>query len=81
MDSSHYYRQHWYWWGEAQYRAKTGKLELTTIPEEEWATVEQAALAFWDEIAAQSPATPRWSRSSRTTRRPCRRPARPTATA
>jgi TRAP-type mannitol/chloroaromatic compound transport system substrate-binding protein len=55
MDSSHYYRQHWYWWGEAQYRAKIGKLELTTIPEAEWATVEQAALAFWDEIAAQSP--------------------------
>jgi TRAP-type mannitol/chloroaromatic compound transport system substrate-binding protein len=55
MDSSHYYRQHWYWWGEAQYRAKIGKLELTTIPEAEWAQVEQAALAFWDEIAAQSP--------------------------
>ena len=41
MDSSHYYRQHWYWWGEAQYRAKTGKLELTTIPEAEWATLER----------------------------------------
>ena len=55
MDSSHYYRQHWYWWGEAQYRAKIGKLELTTIPDAEWAQVEQAALAFWDEIASQSP--------------------------
>ena len=55
MDSSHYYRQHWYWWGEAQYRTKGGKLELTTIPEEEWAGVERAALEFWDEIAEQSP--------------------------
>ena len=26
MDSSHYYRQHWYWWGEAHYRTKGGKL-------------------------------------------------------
>jgi TRAP-type mannitol/chloroaromatic compound transport system substrate-binding protein len=55
MDSSHYYRQHWYWWGEAEYRTRGGKLELTSIPAEEWATVERAALEFWDEIAAQSP--------------------------
>ena len=31
-----------------------GKLELTTIPDEEWAQVEQAALEFWDEVAQQS---------------------------
>jgi len=55
MDSSHYYRQHWYWWGEAQYRTKGGKLELTSIPSEEWKVVEDAALKFWDEIAAKSP--------------------------
>jgi TRAP-type mannitol/chloroaromatic compound transport system substrate-binding protein len=54
MDSSHYYRQHWYWWGEAHYRTTGGKLELTSIPQSEWATVEGAALAFWDEIAAES---------------------------
>ncbi|HXV23692.1 MAG TPA: TRAP transporter substrate-binding protein [Alphaproteobacteria bacterium] len=54
IDSSHYYRQHWYWWGEAHYRTTGGKLELTTIPESEWAKVEHEALAFWDEIAAQS---------------------------
>ncbi len=36
MDSSHYYRQHWYWWGEAHCRTTGGKLELTTIPDEEW---------------------------------------------
>ena len=51
MDSSHYYRQHWYWWGEAHYRTEGGKLELTTIPEAEWKTVEDEALKFWDEIA------------------------------
>ena len=55
MDSSHYYRQHWYWWGEAQYRTKGGKLKLTTIPKEEWKQVEDAALKFWDETAAKSP--------------------------
>jgi TRAP-type mannitol/chloroaromatic compound transport system substrate-binding protein len=55
MDSSHYYRQHWYWWGEAHYRTQGGKLELTTIPEAEWATVEEEGLKFWDEIAAESP--------------------------
>lgn len=54
IDSSHYYRQHWYWWGEAHYRLN-GKLELTTIPESEWGQVEDEALKFWDEIAAQSP--------------------------
>ena len=53
MDSSNYYRQHWYWWGEAHYRT-SGKLELTSIPAEEWATVQAAAETFWDEIAAES---------------------------
>ncbi len=54
MDSSHYYRQHWYWWGEAHYRT-SGKLALTTIAADEWKTVEDEALKFWDEIAGQSP--------------------------
>ena len=54
MDSSHYYRQHWYWWGEAHYRTTGGKLELTSIPEAEWKTLEDEGLKFWDEIAAQS---------------------------
>jgi TRAP-type mannitol/chloroaromatic compound transport system substrate-binding protein len=54
MDSSHYYRQHWYWWGEANYRTTGGKLELTSIPESEWKTLEDEGLKFWDEIAAQS---------------------------
>jgi len=54
MDSSHYYRQWWYWGGEAALRVHGEKMQLTTIPDEEWATVEQAARVFWDEIAAES---------------------------
>ena len=55
MDSSHYYRQHWYWGGEAKLRVNGTKLELTSIPDDEWATVEAEARGFWDEIAAESP--------------------------
>jgi TRAP-type mannitol/chloroaromatic compound transport system substrate-binding protein len=55
MDSSHYYRQHWYWGGEADLRVNGDKLQLTTIPDDEWATVEAAATAFWDEVAQTSP--------------------------
>jgi TRAP-type mannitol/chloroaromatic compound transport system substrate-binding protein len=54
MDSSHYYRQHWYWGGEARLRTEGTKMKLTTIPDAEWATVEAAAREFWDEIAAES---------------------------
>jgi len=54
MDSSHYYRQWWYWGGEAHLRVDGTKMELTTIPDEEWATVEAAAKTFWDEIAQAS---------------------------
>ena len=54
MDSSHYYRQHWYWGGEAKLRTEGTEMQLTTIPDEEWATVEAAAREFWDEIAAES---------------------------
>src|SRR3546814_13200826 len=53
-DSSHYYRQWWYWGGEAALRVNGSKLKLTTIPDAEWATVEAAAVTFWDEIAAAS---------------------------
>jgi TRAP-type mannitol/chloroaromatic compound transport system substrate-binding protein len=54
MDSSHYYRQHWYWGGEANLRVNGDKMQLTSIPDEEWAQVEAAAQDFWDEIAAES---------------------------
>jgi hypothetical protein len=33
---------------------KGGKLELTSIPKEEWKKVEDAAYKYWDEIAAKS---------------------------
>ncbi|HEU0223264.1 MAG TPA: C4-dicarboxylate ABC transporter, partial [Paracoccaceae bacterium] len=55
MDSSHYYRQRWYWAGEARLRVEGTKMELTAIPDEEWRVVEQEARKFWDEIAAESP--------------------------
>lgn len=55
MDSSHYYRQHWYWGGEADLRTRGAKMKLTSIPAEEWAMVEAEADRFWDEIAAASP--------------------------
>ena len=59
MDSSHYYRQHWYWGGEAKLRVEGTKLKLTSIPDEEWAQVEAEAVRFWDEIAAETPRTAR----------------------
>ena len=55
MDSSHYYRQHWYWGGEAALRAGGANITLTAIPDEEWAAVEAEAVKFHDEIAATSP--------------------------
>ena len=54
FDSSHYYRQWWYWGGEASLRVEGTKMKLTTIPDEEWQQVEDAAIKFWDEIAAES---------------------------
>jgi TRAP-type mannitol/chloroaromatic compound transport system substrate-binding protein len=55
MDSSHYYRQHWYWGGEAKLRVEGPKLKLTSIPDEEWNLVEAEAVKFWDEIAKTGP--------------------------
>jgi TRAP-type mannitol/chloroaromatic compound transport system substrate-binding protein len=54
FDASHYYRQHWYWGGEAALRVNGTKMALTSIPDAEWAQVEAAARVFWDEIAAES---------------------------
>jgi TRAP-type mannitol/chloroaromatic compound transport system substrate-binding protein len=59
MDSSHYYRQYWYWGGEAHLRTTGDKLKLTTIPAEEWKQVEAESFKFWDEIAANSPRSAR----------------------
>ena len=54
IDACHQYRNQWYWGGEAKLRADGEKLKLTTIPANEWAEVENAALKFWDEVAAES---------------------------
>ncbi|MCB1458201.1 MAG: C4-dicarboxylate ABC transporter, partial [Nitratireductor sp.] len=44
----------WYWGGEAKLRATGDKLQLRSVPAAEWAEVENAAVQFWDEIAAES---------------------------
>ncbi len=54
FEQSHYYRQWWYWGGEADLRVNGPKLQLTSIPDAEWDTVEAKAREFWDEIAAES---------------------------
>ena len=54
FEQSHYYRQWWYWGGEARLRVEGTKMKLTSIPDSEWAQVESAAVKFWDEIAAES---------------------------
>jgi len=51
---SNYHRLHWYWYGEAHYRAKGGKMKLTSIPSDQWSTVEDEAKKFWDETAQRS---------------------------
>lgn len=54
IDQSHYYRAVWYWGGEAKLRVEGEKMELTSIPPEEWSQVVSDAAEFWDEIAASS---------------------------
>lgn len=55
IDQSHYYRDVWYWGGEAQLRVHGEKMEQTQLPAEEWAQVVKDAEGFWDEAAAASP--------------------------
>lgn len=52
-EAGHFYRNQWYWGGEARLRAEGDKLELTSIPQSEWVQVEDAAEKFWDEIAQE----------------------------
>lgn len=54
IEKSHYYRLHWYWWGEARYRAYGDAFELTTIPDDEWTSLEEQAAKYWDTFAEQS---------------------------
>lgn len=59
MDTSHYYRQVWYWGGEADLRVNGKKMELTEIPAQEWDQVVADAEEFWDDLASISPRTAR----------------------
>ena len=54
IDQSHYYRQVWYWGGEANLRVHGDKMELTTIPAAEWDTVVKDAEDFWEELASEN---------------------------
>ena len=54
IDQSHYYRQVWYWGGEADLRVNGDKLELTEIPAEEWEGVVSDAAGFWEELASEN---------------------------
>jgi TRAP-type mannitol/chloroaromatic compound transport system substrate-binding protein len=51
IESGHFYRNQWYFGGEARLRAKGKKLKVETIPASEWREVEVAAGKFWDEVA------------------------------
>ena len=52
---SNYYRLTWYWDGEARQKAHGGKFKFTTIPVDEWTTVEDQREKYWDEYANESP--------------------------
>lgn len=54
IDQSHYYRNVWYWGGEAKLRVEGEKMEQTSLPAEEWAQVTSDAESFWDEVASES---------------------------
>jgi hypothetical protein len=51
IESGHFYRNQWYWGGEAKLRAEGTKLKLRSIPAEEWREVENAADEFWQEVS------------------------------
>ena len=51
-DQSHYYRQWWYWGGEANLRVNGTKMELTTIRAAEWDQVVKDAEELWKDVAA-----------------------------
>jgi TRAP-type mannitol/chloroaromatic compound transport system substrate-binding protein len=51
IESGHFFRNQWYFGGEAKLRAEGTKLKVQTIPASEWRAVEDAASKFWDEVA------------------------------
>ena len=55
IDQSHYYRQVWYWGGEADLRVNGKKMEITGLPADEWSGVVDDSKEFWAETAQISP--------------------------
>lgn len=55
INDSHYYRQVWYWGGEANLRVNGKKMELTSLPEDEWNKIINNSESFWDETFKISP--------------------------
>ena len=55
INDSHYYRQVWYWGGEADLRVNGKKMELTSLPANEWNQVVEDSKQFWDETSQISP--------------------------
>ena len=55
IDQSHYYRQVWYWGGEADLRVNGKKMELSSLPANEWSQVVKDSEKFWDETSKISP--------------------------
>jgi TRAP-type mannitol/chloroaromatic compound transport system substrate-binding protein len=53
IEAGHTYRNQWYWGGEARLRAQGDKLKLSSIPQEEWVVVEDAAKVFWNQVAEE----------------------------
>lgn len=51
IESGHFFRNQWYFGGEAKLRAEGTKLKVRPIPAEQWREVDAAATKFWDEIA------------------------------
>ncbi len=55
INDSHYYRQVWYWGGEADLRVNGKKMELTSLPANEWSKVVEDSKEFWDDTSKISP--------------------------
>jgi len=51
VESGHFFRNQWYFGGEAKLRAEGTKLKVRSVPADQWREVESAAAKFWDEIA------------------------------
>ena len=48
-------RDRWYWGGEADLRVNGKKMELTSLPANEWGQVVKDSEQFWDETSKISP--------------------------